>query len=372
MTRIFNFYLQATGDSVMRRVLLFTMAVATVLAAATQASAAIITIDDGDTGYARTSGTWSNLGGVCAVAGDYDYTSTHVSTDAATYTPSQAAGFTPGEYYVYGSWAAATVHTTTARLTVNHQGGTQTIDVNQTQNASLGNSGSVPATGGTTSGYLYLGKYTLDNSSTVVMDRNNDAGFVNTYLTADALMLRSPEDGYLIDFQSDRVTADIAPSIYAGYGNTGTPWGALPYWMSDTTVTYDPVVEGPGLYDLSVSWCAVAPNASDAVPYLVDLNGNGIEDPEDTLITINQKMFNDQITLSPGNAWSGYYSLGQFNLTADSKVIQTRKGAALTIGPMVATALGGPTAAVPEPGTLVMLAAGMLGFFFFAWRRRRG
>lgn len=315
-----------------------------------------IVIDDqagtaAGTGFSLT-GAWGTGTGVAAIGGGYSWPPADPTEATATYTPGDVAGFKSGTYDVYVSWGVYWEHTGTT-YTVNHVNGAEVFHFDNKDNASQGSAGGLnPNTGGSGSGFYFLGTFELDSASKVV---HSGPGSV------DAVMFRTTEDGRYLDHQSANLVAGN-PTAWMMAPAITVPSGNYFYSTENTTVTWTDLVDEAGNYDVKVSW-GVHPAHSDNVKYLVDINGNGQQDEEDALITVNQMLMADQAT--GGSAvWSHYFSLGSFTLTADSQVLQWNGHSnyvAMTIAPMLVTPIS-----VPEPNTLGLLMT--FGIFVYCFR----
>jgi hypothetical protein len=343
-----------------------------VAVAVTPAQAVVITIDDSTTdagAFATTGGSWflaSNS--PSTVAADYLYTTN--ANVGAVYNPSAMPGFAAGVYDVYATWARHDAHSDSADYTVNHTSGSAAFNITQTQNAAQGNIGSLPNGNypKNGSGLRYLGTFSLDNSSTVVVNRNDTASTVA--LTADAIMIRFPSDGRIIDHQSSAVTSTGAPDLSAANSGPGTgvgqfgpaPSGNYAYWTINpaSVVTWKPQYAGDGPYDLKISWQTNAGHSND-VAYLVDVDG--VLSAGDSLFNINQTL--DSAGLNAGGSyWSGFFDLGTHSLTSASQILQYNNTVtAWTAAPMLATL-------IPEPSSLALLTFGMISMWLFRRSRK--
>lgn len=328
--------------------------VVVLFALAMPAEASVITIDNGAaSGYSETGSWYGPYGTACV--GDGGYLAANSGTATAVYTPGGVSGFSPGLYDVYASWGVYPSHGDVA-YTVNYSGGSSVFTIQESQNAAQGASGSLPSGSSVGSGFRRLGTFSLDASSNVVL---SGGGPSTVPITADAIMVRSAADGQFIDQQSANLTS--GPATWEMAATTTSPSGSYSY-TAGVTATWAGI-PATGSYDLQVSWGVHAAHSTD-MKYLVDVNGNGVQDPSEQLFTINQSKMADQLTGGDG-VWSGYYDLGDFSLTSSSKVVQWNEGSgAMTVAPMVVTS-------VPEPTTLVLLANAVLGLLAYAWSKRK-
>lgn len=358
------------------------------IVAAVPAMATVITIDDlagtgPGTGLTQT-GTWAS-GSLWAgaVNGQYSWSLDQGAT--ATYTPSNAAGggFTVGTYDVYASWGVygGNPGANTVTYTVNHIGGAASQTFNNLQNAAQSHTGSLPSSyndyadknvtvSQMGSGYRYLGTYSLDASSNVVV-----TGLGGGKGQIDAVMFRSKSDGRFLDPQSANLTTNDPSAWHVSGTNdlTGAsgadvaPSGNYFYTVTDgVTAAWGGLADEAGAYDLKVSWGVYSSHAN-AAKYLVDVNGNGIQDGGDSLITLSQQVKADGTTEGSG-VWSGWYDLGVFNLTGASQLLLWRDAGngPLTVGPTLIT-----PANVPEPSSLALFgSAAVVAAVCAIWRRR--
>ena len=323
------------------------------------ASATVISIDDSSANGFSTTGTWTKAS-ARSVGGEYSYP---IGGDSptATYTPSAVSGFAPGAYGVYVNWGVYSANLG-ATYTVNYAGsGTYAKTFDNSKNAAQGVSNHIGATSESGGGYYYLGSFNLDASSNVVL-----SGITGSSGQADAVMFRQASDGRFLDQQSTNLTTNDS-SAWAMAGESTMPSGNAHYTTTaGVTATWTSLASSAGLYDIKASW-GVYNTHSTNVKYLVDIDGNGVQDAEDALFTIDQTKHADQATSVPtdGAYWSDYCDFGTFSLTSASKIIQYRDGsAAMTVGPMVVTS-------VPEPSAFVLYSSALLGFLAYACQKRK-
>ncbi len=332
---------------------------ALLIAMSMSAHAAVITIDDGagtgvGTGFSVSAGDWTSYS-ARAVGGAY--LAPNAGNGTATYTPGNVSGFVSGTYDVYASWGVFNADDGVSYV-VNHAGGTASFNFDNKLNAAQGATGSIPQVDESGSGFRYLGTYNLNTSSNVVLSIN--AG------QADAVMFRSRDDGFFIDHQAANLTTNDS-TAWSIAGTTTSPSGNYFYTVTDAVTATWAGIPTAGSYDLKISW-GVHTSHSQNVKYLVDVNGNGINDSGDTLFTIDQHLMADQVTGgSPDyGLWSGYYDLGTFSLTGSSKVVQWDEGGAgaMTVAPLLITP-------IPEPSTIILLVTAVFGLVVYAWRKMK-
>ena len=126
-------------------------------------------IDDEDEGYTK-SGTWSHSTGAgdAAYNGDYDWASTTSSeTKWAKWTPDLTAA---GDYEVYIMYREGSNRANDAPYTVYYNGGSQTIDVDQTDNGGTWVLLGTYSFASGTSGYVKLGNGPAQLSKVVIAD----------------------------------------------------------------------------------------------------------------------------------------------------------------------------------------------------------
>lgn len=329
--------------------------------------AVTIIIDDGDVAYASSLPGYTN--GENTVNGDYRYgNNIPVNNVATTWTPSAAVGFVSGvEYFVQVDWGVYGVHGNHNFVTT-HASGANTSNVNMNQFAAQATSlGTLPAPADTeASGWYTLGRFTLNGSSTVQIKSNSSA-----YVSSDAVRISSVigGEGLIIDETS-------AGTVYSG------TWAAAPggrvktsaspqsneYRVSSTPAGGDSVsyLVGSSFYtgpaEVSISW-GVNSSYSNNAQYVLDLDGNFGTLGDQTTVLINQQLLTNQVS-GGTNVWSGWYKLnGQFNLTANSRVLLTDldNTRILSADALLVTP-------VPEPMSLTLVLTGIFGLI--AVRRR--
>jgi len=128
------------------------------------------TIDDGDAGYAQV-GTWTytSAGGTEPLNGDYyaGSTVTGASTRNTTWTPNLNRA---GNYEVYVRYRMGTNRAPDAPYTVYYNGGSATVDVNQTINGGAWVSIGTYAFNAGTSGYVRLNNGPATKNKQVISD----------------------------------------------------------------------------------------------------------------------------------------------------------------------------------------------------------
>jgi hypothetical protein len=343
------------------------------LALAGHARAATFLIDEGSAGYSETGGWATYSSSDFFIGHNLRYTQ-DAAAAVATYNPA-AIGFTPGAYNLYIQWDVYTAgppSTSDALYTINHAGGTTTLHIDQTklayQNAVTGAPAANPS-GPVGGGYYFLGNYTLNNLSSVSVQKSapNEP---STYLTADALY--ATNDGFLVQPLTDKATYTgySGTSIYYYPGPAGaalTEATAYPYSFVDgATATYTPGVAG--MREVKVSWSAADHHSTD-IGWVVDLDGNPLTLGDQATFTIDStKVAANQLagpTAGTTQTWSDYYSLGNHLLTAASTITATNH-TSLAIATDVVF-ISNPVL-VPEPASAALLAAGAA----LVLKRRRG
>ncbi len=332
------------------------------LAAPIRNASRTVVIDNGKTGYSTSSTSLQTATGTRTVNGNYDYGNNQSGT-VATWTPSVVSRLEPGdggfvfepgeEYFVQINWGIYDTHGT-HEVRVAHADGLAMSPINMSQFAAQGTSlGTLPAPAqNETSGWYTLGQFTLDNNSKVELNALN-----GSFLSADAVQFSKVfgGEGLIIDETSAGVT-------YAGTWGQGTRTKtSAPQSMQfrnslsdhgNAAVTYSLGNDYIGLAEVSLSWGVHQTNSS-AVQYLLDLDGDLGTVDDQTVVSVSQQLMADQLTGGAG-AWSGWYSVGIYDVGLDTKVFLTN----LTSSYLVADAL--LITPIPEPATVAMLGFGLL------------
>ncbi|MBC7263335.1 MAG: right-handed parallel beta-helix repeat-containing protein [Chloroflexi bacterium] len=115
-----------------------------------------VILDDGDPGYSR-SGAWFDAVGNGGYANDYDYETDVLTTNTASWQP-PASDPVPadGMYEIFAHWSVHSARPVNATYTIHYQGGTATVQVDQTKDA-----GGSTVPDFTASGWKSLGIYPL-------------------------------------------------------------------------------------------------------------------------------------------------------------------------------------------------------------------
>jgi len=219
-----------------------------------------IILDDGDTGYSK-SGSWTTTtgGGTEPINGDYDWLSTVTGSETgwAKWQPATLLGC---YYDVYVRYKQGTNRATDAPYTVDYDGGSTIVDVNQSIN------------GGT---WVYLGRFPMSTGKSVKL--SNGPAVASKVVIADAVKFTP--------CAATTVTVDDGEAGYAKSGawTTTTGGGTEPLnadydWASTTTgaetasATWAPTLLKGGNYQVYVRYRMGTNRASDA-PYTVYYNG---------------------------------------------------------------------------------------------------
>lgn len=358
---------------------LFGVAILVAVLSLSAAQAEVYVIDNSDTSGITYEGTWGRYNGLTGAINDnYEYS--HLGPAASptvTYTPSSLSQFAAGTYDVYVNWALfkhpSVANTTSAVYTVNSSAGSQSFEVDELQYASQGTNGAVGTLlNFSNSGYRYLGRYTFDASSNVVLSTTSTT--VNTDLIADSVMFRTPDAGRYIDPLSSDVTASRLATL-TNDTLSNYPSGTIPWWENGDplNVSYNPQVSVSGLYDVKVSWAAwnSISNGAVSATCFIDTNGNGTLDSGEYSRLIDTRNLADG-TPATDWLWSDYLDLGSFQMTPSTQIVWSWDGQAqddgtrtrLHLGTMVVTP-------IPEPGTAAILGMALAGLVAYAWRKRR-
>jgi PKD repeat protein len=163
-------------------------------------------MDNGSAGTSST-GTWS----ISTAPNPYGAASLFAKTVGATYswtfTPSVAS-----DYEVYMWWTAATTRVTSVPVTIQHAGGTATVNVNQRLNGGQWN---------------LLGTYSFEAGITYTVTVRSTSTSLST--CADAVkfvqMDSSSQEPPVADFSADKTTGGIPLTVQFTDGSTGNPTG---------------------------------------------------------------------------------------------------------------------------------------------------
>lgn len=347
----------------------------TLLATPLLAGTILMDSSDGGPGISLVGG-WTNYTGPNGTVNNtYHYSddgADNLNNDVATYTPGTRAGFSAGQYDVYVSWGLFTSHALHARYTVNHTAGATAFnDLKHTQTAAQAYPGSLGYINGNGSGWYYLGQFNLNASSTVVLDRNAFEPATTDHIIADGVMLVSPVDGRLIDEHSRNVTVTGTWNPTFAYTAVGSPNLAFAFTTDGAAkMTYQPLQTGAGfnnplpdgLHRLMISWAANS-GYNSAASYLIDLDGDGIQDANDTLLSVNQRLLANGGSPS-GTQWSGFFHAGDYLLTSASKIILYGAAGTTTSTDLI------QLTTTPEPSGIAILAGlGICGLLGCAVRR---
>jgi len=104
--------------------------------------------------------------------------------------------------------------------------------------------------------------------------------------------------------------------------------------------------------EIYISWSSGAGQSADVL-YHLDLNGDGVVNGSDVTVNIDQTLYADQATAAPTPDWSGYFSLGTAQLSANS-VLRAQSVANAT------WTIDGIRVVIPEPASFALLGLGSL------------
>lgn len=134
------------------------------------ASAGVIIIDDGDSGFtASGAGSWTSISSVNSYGGDYLFAQSGVPAASARWTPANALN---GKYSVYAWYRAGSNRASNAPYTIFYSGQSATVRVNQQTNGGQWN---------------LLGTYSFDAQAPGYVELSNDAAPIPSVIIADAI-----------------------------------------------------------------------------------------------------------------------------------------------------------------------------------------
>lgn len=168
-------------------------------------SDAVIIVDNSDAGYSEPSGSWHNSSG-----------STHRYDDSARYTTSSSAMATwslnfstSGTYNVYAWWSCNTSADRNAKYLINHAGGTETVYVNQREEA-----------GNICGNWVLLGgPYSFNSGTGQTVSVERHGGSDGNYTYADAVKIESTA----VSYSNVDETDTLLDQIYSISSNGSTP-----------------------------------------------------------------------------------------------------------------------------------------------------
>lgn len=257
----------------------------------TPAPVAPIYVDNGTAGFS-TTGTWTTstsgfpYGANCVIA-----TGGNGSTTAtATYT----ANVPRAGYYEVGVWfttSNATYRSTSAPYTVNYNGGSETILVNQ------------QATATSDKRFKSLGTFKLAAGSQPVVVLKNSIPSATQYVSADAVRI-----DWVADLPAAEVIVDNSSAGFAASSNwtsstsnagfLGTDYRIRATASVSDSATWNVNLPTAGNYEVYARWTA-DPNRATSAPYIITHTGGS------TTVNANQRNNN--------GVW---VSLGTFNFTS--------------------------------------------------------
>lgn len=192
-----------------------------------------------------------------------------------------------------------------------------------------------------------------------------------TLLTTAGLTISSLAVPILQDEQDGQASSLPHAGGFSPAANEPTPPGQSQYrWGGGgSQFTWTPGLTGT--YETSSSWSTGHNNHTKSHDYFFDPDGAGPL-PEIALAAgVNQNLLADQVTSGTSlPAWSGFYSLGTFNLTPDSvfRVAETGGGPLSTsVWQFDGSASAAPP--VPEGGSVFGVFAAACGSMMFFRRR---
>jgi parallel beta-helix repeat protein len=216
-------------------------------------------VDNPDAAFA---GTWSTYSGSAPTYGtDCRYKSEGTGSGKATWTPDVP---TAGTYDVYAWWITGDSRATNAPYTINYDGGSETVRVNQKA---------------TTGQWNYLGTYPFaaGTSGSMVLSDGPDADGV---VCADAIMLE-PKTGDLVD-NPDAAFAGTWSTLVGHADGYGADLRYKAGGDGSGKATWIPDVPTDRTYDVYAWWITGSSRATNA-PYTINYDGGS------ETVRVNQK-----------------------------------------------------------------------------------
>ena len=226
-----------------------------------------------------------------------------------------------GAMDLYVHWLAADGHAPDARYEVVAADGTRSFTVNQQQTAAQGAANAIPRGRRAGSGWHRLGRFRFDAKSVVRLHAS-----AKGIVSADAIALT--DEGRLLDEMS--AAFQVKGRWLAQTGGTQRCPAISPGYAHDShsrsTATVTPKLAG--LHEVFVSWGAHQFHVPQAT-YTLHHKGGA------STFALSQKHLADQTTAATGGSgaeWSGFHSLGVFELDAASRLtVASGGGGALSL-----------------------------------------